>query len=422
MTMGLLYDLIYVIVFIFYAPVLAARGKLHRGYRMRFGAIDADIERRLALKKNIWLHAVSVGEVLAIIDIIRRLKKRFPAHGIVLSTVTKTGFDMARQRLDAEDIVLFAPMDLSWVVKRFIRAIQPKVYIAAETEIWPNLYRCLHEARVPIAQVNGRISDKSYAGYKRVNSIIKRSLSCVDLFCMQSELDRARIIEIGADPARVHVTGNIKFDNLPEGEKLERRALGFGKDDIILIAGSTHANEEEMILEMIGRLRAQCPNLKLILSPRHVERTEDLESLAATKKFIPVLLSGLKGRPIENDEVVLVDRIGVLKDLYTIADIVFIGKTLAVGGGQNMIEPAAFGKPTLVGPMTYNFKDVVRVFLAEEALVQVADWQQLEEALKSLLDDKEKRERIGAQARQVVERYQGASSKTIGLIEGIVNQ
>ena len=418
--MGFLYDLIYIIVFAFYAPVLAVRGKLHRGYPLRFGDIATNDQKRLAEKKNLWLHAVSVGEVLAIVDIIRRLKTKFPSHRIVLTTVTKTGFETANKRLDREDVILFAPMDLSWVVKKFIRVINPKLYVAAETEIWPNLYRHLHEAHVPIVQVNGRISDKSLRGYARVSGFIKKSLSYIDLCCMQSEQDRKRIIHIGAAPEKVHVTGNIKFDNLPEGEKLQRGSLGFADNDLILIAGSTHANEEEMILDVFNRLRGAHRNLKLILSPRHVERAADVKALVESKQLKASLLSHSNGRPVREDDVLLVDRIGVLKDIYSIADVVFIGKTLAVGGGQNMIEPAAFGKATIVGPMTYNFKDVMRIFLDEEAIIQVSNWQALEAALNELLADQKKRQQIGVKAKAVVERYKGASSKTIDLIERLI--
>ncbi|HLF18097.1 MAG TPA: 3-deoxy-D-manno-octulosonic acid transferase [Candidatus Omnitrophota bacterium] len=383
---------------------------------MRFGNIPEATVDRLKSKKNIWLHAVSVGEVLAMTDFIKQLKARYPRYQIVCTSVTKTGYALANQRLSGDCVVLYAPMDLSWVVGKFIRLIRPKVYIAAETEIWPNLYRALHRNNVAIIQVNGRISERSFRGYQRIKNIIRRILAKVDLFCVQSELDYERLIEIGAPKEKVHITGNIKFDNLLSNNRLEKTALGFSKDDLIVIAGSTHPREEEIVLNAFKKLQNEFGPLKLIISPRHIERSQEVAQLVATHGFKPLLYSALNSKAVSEKEIVVVDQIGILKNLYSIATVVFVGKSLAVGGGQNMIEPAFYGKPTIIGPLTYNFKDVVRIFLNEKAIVQIQRADELYGKMRELLEDQNKRQNIGANAKKVVEKYQGAGLRTLELV------
>ena len=402
--MFILYDILYFLIFLIYCPVLFFRRKLHEGYKQRFGQIPQGTVERLKNKKNIWIHAVSVGEVLAIVDFIKRLKGRYPQFQIVCTSVTKTGFTLADQQLGGDCVVLYAPMDVSWVVGKFIRLIQPQVYIAAETEIWPNLYRGLHRNNVAVIQINGRISERSFKGYQKIKGIIRRVLAKVDLFCVQSELDYERMIAIGAPKEKVHITGNIKFDNLPANAGMDKTALGFAKDDLIIVAGSTHPSEEEAVLSSFKKLRDEFGSLKLIISPRHVERSQDISQLIASHGFQPLLYSQLNGRAVSSKDIVIIDRIGVLKNLYSIATVVFVGKSLAVGGGQNMIEPAFYGKATIVGPLTYNFKDVVRIFSHEQAIVQIQGADELFGEMRELLHDERKRNLIGANARKVVEK------------------
>ena len=417
--MNILYDIAYLFLFVLYAPVLFLKGKLHSGYRMRCGLIPDEIVRKLKGKRTLWFHAVSVGEVIVLKELVQKLKNNLEGHHAVLTVVTQTGYDVALQHFK-EDAVLYAPLDLSLVIRRFIRVINPKIYIAAETEIWPNLYRKLSRHGVPIVQVNGRISDKSFKGYKRAARLTQRILRKIDMFCMQSDLDARRIIEIGASADKVHVIGNIKFDNLDQGGEVNKTELGYAKSDAIFIAGSTHPGEEEIVLRVFEDCQGRKQDLRLIISPRHIERVDHVCESVRSAGMKPKVLSDLKTKPLKTDEVLVVNEIGVLRDLYSIADYVFIGKTLTVGGGQNMIEPASYGKPVLTGPLTANFKDVMRIFLAEDAIIQVEDEKGLLAGLHGLIEEPTRREQLGKKARAVVEKYQGATDRTLELILPLV--
>ncbi|MGE3980995.1 MAG: 3-deoxy-D-manno-octulosonic acid transferase [Candidatus Omnitrophota bacterium] len=415
--MFIIFDIFYLILLFFYLPVLGIKRKLHRGYKMRMGFLSDDLKRKLSSKPNIWLHAVSVGEVLAIADLVEKLKEKFPEKQIVCSVVTKTGYQIANQKLGKGVVVVYAPLDFSFVVGRFIRNIRPEIYILAETEIWPNLFHFLNHARVPIIQVNGRISDKSYSGYKRVGFITKAVLSNVKRFCMQSQTDAERIIHLGARPETVSVIGNLKFDNLPGRDDSHKSGLTANDRNQWLIAGSTHPGEEEIVLDSFVQLKRKYDRARLILCPRHVERTADIHSLIKLKQLCPVNLSVFNQGSDEGESIIVVDTIGQLRSLYKAAKVVIIGKTFRVGGGQNMIEPASFGKPVIVGPLTYNFKDIVDLLSREKALVQVSSSDELTEELIDLWGNAVRCQSLGMAAQRVVEKYKGATSKTVREIE-----
>lgn len=358
--MFIIYDIAFLIFAILYFPYLIIRGKWHSGFKMRFDVLPSG---RMDERGRIWIHAVSVGEVLAIVDIVHKLKERYPKYTIVCSTVTKTGNQLAQELLGNECAVIYAPLDFSWIVRKFIRIIKPEMYIAAETEIWPNLYSALRKNGVPIVQINGRISDGSFKGYRRVRFLMRRILRCVDKFCMQSPLDAERILQLGAAPEKVHVVGNLKFDIPPGVAGLKKEELGFNPDDDVLIAGSTHPGEEELLLNIYQTLRKELPQLRLVIGPRHIERADAVMKLVEGKGYQAVRFSEIPVTQGNVHGVVVVDTIGHLRELYSLATVVFIGKSFAVGGGQNMIEPASAGKPVIVGPMTQNFKDAMAIFL-----------------------------------------------------------
>ncbi len=418
--MFIVYDLIFIIFAILYIPYLTIRRKWHRGFCVRFGFIPKETIKLLSAKKNIWIHAVSVGEVLAIVDLIEKLKKKFPNYQIVCSTVTKTGYKIASERLASLGVVIFAPLDFSWIIRTFVRAINPQIYIAAETEIWPNLYTYLSRKGIPIVQVNGRISDKAFKGYQKVKWLTRRVLGSVNVFCVQSDLDQERVIALGADPKRVRVFGNIKFDNVPQACDFKLEDLGFTSNQWLLVAGSTHPGEEVILMNTYRNLMNDFPQLRLVLVPRHVERSEEVVALVNDQGFIPVRFSTLGHAAIDAKTIVVVDEIGKLRTLYSLSKIVFIGKTLTVGGGQNMIEPAAFGRAIILGPHTYNFKDVVRIFLHEGALIQVNDNEELLARIKALLRNSNEMNQMGLAAKRIVEKYQGATTKTVEVIEQII--
>ena len=408
-----MYDIVFVFLAILYFPYLVILGKWHPGFKTRFGCLGSVLAGRNEAQKCIWIHAVSVGEVLAITDLIRKLKKEFPQHTIICSTVTKTGNQLAQEQLGGDCLVIYAPLDFSWIVRKFITAIKPAIYISTETEIWPNLYSALHKASVPVIQINGRISDKAYRGYNRVRVLTKRVLACVDIFCMQSPLDADRIERLGAAPEKVRIVGNLKFDNVPGAAEIKKEDLGFGEDEDLLIAGSTHPGEEDILINAYHALIAGFPGLRLVIAPRHIERADFVIGIVEKQGYHPIRFSEIKDHKGDTKSIVVVDTIGHLRNLYSLAKIVFIGKTLTVGGGQNMIESACLGKPTIVGPMTQNFKDVVAIFLKSEGLVQVDDPRELLEEMRKLLSNPEKARAIGKAAQQTVENHQGATLKTI---------
>lgn len=415
--MAILLDLIYAVAFVLYLPALALKGKLHGGYWMRLGRFPSEVAKSLQEYPNIWVHAVSVGEVLAVADLINKLTERFPQRRIVCSVVTATGYTIATEKLPKEVLVIYAPLDFSFIVRKFIRLIQPVVYIFAETEIWPNLFAQLHADGVPMIQVNGRISDQSFGGYQRLRSVTRRVLSKVDRFCMQSQLDADRILELGASPDAVKIIGNLKFDSLPEAVDLDPQTLGFRPEDQLLIAGSTHPGEEELIVGVYGRLKAKHPAVRLVLCPRHVQRCDDIMTMLKERGINAVRLSQAARSGGTSVEVFVVDTMGQLRNLYSLATVVIIGKTFTVGGGQNMIEPGYFAKPIIVGPMTQNFKDIVDIFLEEKALVKVRDAEELQEELLDLWGNRVRRESLGMAAKRVVEKFQGATEKTLREIE-----
>ncbi len=414
--MFIIYDFILLILALLYIPYLIGRRKWHSGLWTRLGFVPSDLRERLSVQENIWIHAVSVGEVLAIEDFIFSLRQEFPHFKIICSVVTKTGYALAQERFENKAIVIFAPLDFSWIVKKFITLIDPEIYICAETEIWPNLYFFLNRKRVPIIQINGRISDKAFKGYQRIKFILKGILNCVDIFCVQTELDASRVKALGVKDNKVVVTGNLKFDNYPPVPAFTKESLGFATEDCLWIAGSTHPGEEEIVLDVYKRLNQEFSSLRLVLVPRHIERAQEVTQLIGKAGFEPDLFSKNVGIKLTQNQVLVVDTIGQLRGLYSIAGIVFIGKSLKGGGGQNVIEPAFFGKPIVVGPLTYNFKDIIKIFLRNQALKQIADAKELEDAIKYFLQNPSQGQAMGRRAKELVEKYQGATAKTVKII------
>lgn len=415
--------IIYNILFFLFAwaclPCLYFKGKWHSGFYARLGFLPP-LEKEAGRFRTIWIHAVSVGEVLAVLDVIDALRKRFPREKIVLSTVTPAGHDLAQARLKGQCAVIYAPVDFPWAVRRYIQTLRPRIYLSAETEIWPNLFTLLHQNHVPIVQINGRISDQAFRGYQKVRFLTRRILNCVSVFCVQTPLDAERLIDLGAEHSKVHVVGNLKFDNLPARGFLKKENLGFAPEDQLWIAGSTHPGEERIVLDIFKNLTEEFPRLRLVVAPRHVERTLEVSEIVKEAGFQPLRFSQTGGAPIASRTVVVIDTIGHLRDLYDLADVVFIGKTLTVPGGQNMIEPVSFGKPTLVGPHTENFKDVTRIFLEAGALIQVQSGDELSSQIRDLLRDPRRRTEMAVKAGETMKKLRGAAQKTMDIISEIL--
>ena len=401
-------------------PYLFLKGKWHSALVSRLGPVPEDVARFCATGPVIWVHAVSVGEVQAVSRLIRLLPGHIPGVKVVLTTVTKTGYQLALSHAGPDCQVMFAPLDFSWVVRHYIRRIRPRLYVTAETEIWPNLFMGLAREGVPVAVFNGRISRKSFLRYRLVKSLVRDILRKVTLFCVQTPEDAGRLSRLGAHADRVHVLGNVKFDDTFDEDGYTRDFAGYQESDDIWIAGSTHPGEEKIVLDCFTALRKDFPRLKLILAPRHIERSPEVCALARACGVRPLLWSHRKEGRGEAPDAVIVDTIGHLRRIYSLATVVFVGKSLAGrGGGQNIIEPAVYGKPVIVGPATDNFQRVVEVFQRSQALIQVRDPEELEQALRQLLSHPDRRIALGRKAREVVLSQRGATEKSLALFSSL---
>jgi 3-deoxy-D-manno-octulosonic-acid transferase len=418
--MVFIYNLIFILFAIMYFPYLLIRGKWHKDFPTRLGNLDESLIEILSQKKNIWIHAVSVGEFQAILPMIERIRRLYPNKQIVCSTVTTTAHSLAQSKLTKDDVLIYAPLDGSWITSKYVAAIDPQIYIAMETEIWPNLYRSLFLKQVPIVLVNGRISDRSFERYKLIQGLLKRVLNYVSCFCMQTEMDAQKIIRLGAPRNKTLVVGNIKFDMPLSSEVKKPKDFGFKDTDWILVGGSTHPGEEDILLEIYEKLVKVYPDLRLVLVPRHVERKEELVRMVKSHQRIPVCFSQRKEVLLTCEYILIVDVIGQLRYFYGLAKCVFIGKTLKIGGAQNMIEPVWFGAHTIVGPMVSNFKDVVDIFLKEQVLVQVTNQDDLLHKIEAVLKSSSAIDFVKQKGPAVVRKYQGATEKTLLFIQKVL--
>lgn len=423
--MAIIYDIIFAILHLFYLPFFIFRRKFHKGFLCRLGFLPKDLVAKLAGNKHIWIHAVSVGEVLVASKLIDVLKKHWPEERIVISTVTPTGNKIAQSLASDKISVMYFPLDFSFIVKRIINQIRPTVFITAENEIWPNIISYLHAKNVPIIVINGRISKRSFLGYKKIRFLLKSTLKKVALFCMQTVEDGERIIYLGAPKEKVKVAGNLKFDEKFPEYSYEPSCLGLKDEDALFIAGSTHYNEEEIILRVYRDAIKIHPRLKLMIAPRHPERSDYIAGLISSNNFKVIKFSSIKNHKINlsayANYVFLVDTIGDLKSLYNLATIVFVGGSLVNKGGHNIIEPAYFSKPIVFGEYMSNFQDMADLFLRKDSAIQVKNEQELSTTIRMLLGNKIKRQQLGLNARIIVDENKGVTERTIDLIKEITS-
>ena len=403
--MFLLYDLIFLLYALIYLPYLLFTSRGYAGFCVRFGFFPSQVKKQIKAKANIWVHAVSVGEVMVLDGFIDQLKKRYPSYQVIASVTTKTGYMLARERLKDRALIIPSPIDFSFVARRFVSLIAPKMYIAVETEIWPNLYRQLYIRRIPLAVINGRISDASWGRYKAIRFLLKGILNQVSIWCMASPRDADRVMDLGAEPSRVIVTGNVKFDDLPKPLDSSGSDFASSKDELWWVAGSTHPGEEEIVLDVYAKIIKDDPRWRLVIAPRHVQRAPHIKELITRR--------GLK-------DVIIIDTIGRLRSLYSKASLVFVGKSLCVGGGHNVIEPAFYGKAIVIGPKFENFRDIVACFKERNAIVQVGDAHAFEIAVMALCADASKRETLGAAAHEVIAANQGATKRILDRLAGFL--
>jgi 3-deoxy-D-manno-octulosonic-acid transferase len=373
---------------------------------------------------SIWIHAVSVGEVLTARALLSELRDRYPKLRIFLSTTTMTGQQVARSNLQYVDEVFYFPFDIGPIVNRTMRLVKPRLFIMMETEIWPNLLRACRQAGVRTVLVNGRISSRSYPRYRLARPFFRRVLADVDRFCMQSEESARRIVEIGADRERVSVTGSLKFDSLempgaPAPDRGRNRVLRYfrvGPDRLVLIAASTLRGEEEPVLEAFQRVRANWGTALLVIAPRKPERFDEVERLARRAGWRVARRTELPVDAEPRVDVVILDTIGELAQLYQVATAVFVGGSLVDAGGHNILEPAVFGKPIVFGPHMHNFAEIARTFIDNRGAIQVQTPAELEACIVELMSDPVRRASVGAAARALVEANRGARAKSLAVI------
>ena len=419
--MYILYNIILVLLTVLLSPVILFKlitvPKYRGGISQKLGRVRKKVKRVIRGTRPIWVHAVSVGEVMAAHPLIRELKKKYPGRKLILSTVTVTGNYTARQRVPEADAVFFFPFDYPWIVRRVIRRINPVIVLVAETELWPNFFRELTRAGIPSAVINGRISGSSYKNYLKFKSFFGQVFGQVTLFCMQSGEDAARVKDIGAPAERVMVTGNLKFDQKIPATQATPVSLRAGSK--VITAGSTHRGEEAALLEVFRRLREKFSELVLIIAPRHPERFDEVEGLVNRAGYDCQRRTRMTGAV---KDILLLDTIGELRSFYGICDIAFVGGSLVKVGGHNLLEPAAMKKPVIFSRYMFNFKEISEALMSAGGGILVKDKQELYVQADKLLSDKNYSQQIGNRAFTVIEANSGAAKRTIDAVSGLIGE
>jgi len=398
-------------------------GKYRRGFAERLGKVPARVvaQSLSTAPPVIWIHAVSVGEVLAVSGLVAEMRQAFPQHRILISTTTDTGQDLARERFGEQNVFYF-PMDFAFAIRPYLETLRPELVVLAETEFWPNFLRLVHLSGARIAVVNARISDRSWPRYRRFQWALRRMLVHVDLFLAQTQQDADRLRSIGADSRRVQVTGNLKFDvSLPAPTPLVdslRRSLASEGAGPVLVCGSTVEDEEPPLLKAFENLRVGHSRAVMILAPRHPERF-DTVAILLQQLGIPLHRRTLWAGEKLAGGVLLVDSIGELAALYALADVAFVGGSLVPRGGHNIIEPAQQGVAIVTGNHTENFRDIINLFQSRDA-VRIVGLSELPLTLMHLVDNDAERLALGRRAKETIQSQTGATLRTMGALGTLI--
>jgi 3-deoxy-D-manno-octulosonic-acid transferase len=429
--MSWLFDLAYLALLAAVSPILlwrmTLRGKYRTGWAEKFlGRVPV----RQGHAHCLWFHAVSVGEVLQLEPVLAELRQRLPCAEFVISTTTPTGRSVAMAKFP-RDRVCYFPLDFSWAVREAMRRLRPTAIVLVELELWPNFVLHAHRCGIPLALINGRVSQRSSRGYARIRPLMARLLGCFEVLAPQNAIYADRLAALGAPHDRLHVTGSIKFDRVttergnPRTGEL-RQFFGIGRSEQVFIAGSTQQPEESLALDAYIAVRKMHPELRLIVVPRHKERFDEVARLIESSGlplFRRSQTADIHAATVRQADsqppVLLLDTLGELAACWGLADVAFVGGSLGNRGGQNMIEPAGYGAALLFGPNTQNFRDVVELLLAEEAALVVRDGAELTAALGRCLADPDRARAAGARAQQLVLSQQGATARTVELLTGL---
>jgi 3-deoxy-D-manno-octulosonic-acid transferase len=401
---------------------IARHGKYWRSFAQRMGKVPQSLTA-ISGERLIWIHAVSVGEVLAVAGLIAQIRQAFPQHRIVVSSTTDTGQALAQKRFGAENAFYF-PLDFAFAIRPYLRTLRPELIVLAETEFWPNFMRLAHASGARIAVVNARISDRSWPNYRRFTWALTKILRNVDLFLAQTQQDSERLKSIGADPSRVRITGNLKFDvNLPSPPPILeplRQALDAEGAGPVLVCGSTVEDEERLLLKAFENILVKHPKAVMILAPRHPERFQTVAGIIQ-QMGIPFHLRSRWSREPLAGSVFLVDTIGELAALYGLADLAFVGGSLVPRGGHNIIEPAQHGVAIVTGNHTENFRDIVWLFQSRNA-VRIVGMAELPLVLMHLLDNDDERAALGRRAQETIHSQMGATARTLQALTALLPQ
>ena len=425
----LVYHIAAILAVILFTPVFCVRAVREKGFvqriKQQLGFLPKHALDKVARKNCIWVHAASVGEIVAASPLITEFHKKFPQSPILVSVFTSSGYEMANRIIKDADSIIHFPFDLPWLSANLVYRVRPRVFMPVETELWPNFLRACKKLDIPVLMVNGRISDKSVKRYRYLYSLWDEILSSIKVFAMQSKVDAENILKLGADPALVTVTGNTKFDqtytNVSEAEKhnllLE---LGLGDNQGVFLAGSTHKGEEEHVLKAYNDIKRVFPEAKLVIAPRSVLRTNAILDLCDQYCFTAVTRTQLQEQYSTGHDVVILNTIGELGKMYSVGDVIFVGGSLIPHGGHNILEPAAHGKAIIVGPNMFNFKDTHVLFKNRNAVVTVKNGADLaKEALKLFQDDDE-RHRMEEETLAICRENRGAAERTADILNDLL--
>ena len=428
--MQLLYNIAAVLVVILIIPVFMVRSVREKGFveriKQSLGFIPAHALDKVAKKNCIWVHAASVGEIVATSPLIKEFRKEFPKSPILVSVVTNSGYEMANRIIKDADSIIYFPLDLPWLAAHMLRRVSPMIFLPVETELWPNFLKAAREMHIPVMMVNGRISDKSVKQYHHLHSLLKDMIGTVTKFAMQSPIDADYIKQLGANPKLVVVTGNTKFDQTYTDVSAEEKQqlvaeLGLTGSSGIFLAGSTHKGEEEYVLQAFDAVRQEYPDTKLVIAPRETLRTEEALSICRQHGYKVQTRTALQKNPGTDHDVVIVNTIGELGKIYSVGDVVYVGGSLIPHGGHNILEPAAHGKAIIVGHHMFNFKDTHVLFTKRNACITVNNADELTVQTLALFHDADRRHQMEQETLAIVRENKGASRKSAVILHEVVN-
>ncbi len=426
----LTYNLLWPLGMLIFLPGYFAKMIRRGGYREKFGQrlgmYDAALRNRLSDRRSTWLHAVSVGEVNIALKLANALRALEPDLHCVLTTTTTTGFTLARKTAPPWIEVMYTPLDYWPVMRRAFSVIRPGRIVLVEAEVWPNLAATAHARRIPLALVNARLSPRSERRYLRFRFFVAPTFRLLDSVCVPEHRDVERWAALGVPRNRIHVTGSIKFDSDVQTKSVPVvsstclwNVPAENAERLVLFGGSTHRGEEEVLAGIFLRLREQFPSLRLFIAPRHVERLQEIRSELGALPLRVTLATKALGDGAANADCMLLDTTGELQRWYSIATVVFMGKSLTAHGGQNPVEPILAGKPVVFGPHMENFATLAETLVSNKAAIQVSDSESLERTIGRLLGDREARQGLVGNAVAALNEHKGATARTAQIVQSL---